>query len=680
MRLRLRRFDFRVNTSDGPFGVSLPFSPGLVVLRADNSSGKSTCLQGIIYALGLEGMLSASRAIPLPHVATSSLTAEADGRELPVLESYVTLEFENEAGQIATARRYAKHASVDTSLITVWDGPALTGDGGRLRENAYFVRRPGSAQREAGFHHWLAQFVGWQLPDVPRFDGTMSPLYLEAIFPLFFVEQKRGWGGIQAQTPTYLRIRDAGRRSAEFVLALSGGDLAARRQLLQERIVAARQQWSQAVAAFRLGANEHGIVIRGVPEQPLAEWPTEPRPSLWIAATDAREEWQPLADEIARLTAQLDELNRRLLPQADDAAPEVTAELQANLRELHEVSDIADTLHRELAIEEDQVRSLDSRITSLQDDVRRSQDAETLRRMGAPLTAVTPPDCPTCHQELPSTLLDPASAIVAMPIERNIQLLKEQVGLFQAMRSDLDSAIAAKRQQMITFDERVHALQQMVRAQRETLVSASGSPSITDVETRVHLRDRVEALINVVGRLASLNTVLAQMADTWFGLLAEQAQLRDQGTPEADKAKINALQASFLDQLRDYGFTSLPISELTISEDTYQPVYERFDLGFDLSASDMVRTIWSHRISLLEVARQFANRHAQLLVFDEPRQQSTDPLSFTALFERAGQAVGYGQQVIFATSEPEVSVRAMLRGVDHQYLGFDGKMIRPLEQ
>ena len=218
MRLRLRQFDFHINTSDGSFGVSLPFSPGLVVLRADNSSGKSTCLQGIIYALGLEGMLSASRAIPLPHVATSSLTDAAGGRELPVLESYVTLEFENEAGQIARARRYAKHGSVDTSLITVWEGPALTGDGGGLRQSAYFVRGPGSAQREAGFHHWLAQFVGWQLPEVPRFDGTLSPLYLEAIFPLFFVEQKRGWGGIQAQTPTYLRIRDVGRRSTEFVL------------------------------------------------------------------------------------------------------------------------------------------------------------------------------------------------------------------------------------------------------------------------------------------------------------------------------------------------------------------------------------------------------------------------------------------------------------------------------
>lgn len=677
MRLRLRQFELRAMTSAGPFGIRLPFDPGLVVLRADNTSGKSTCLQGIIYALGLEGMLSASHAIPLPHVATSSLTDEEFGRELGVLESHVMLEFENEAGQVATVRRYVKHGDIDTGLITVWDGPMLSSPPRFARENAYFVRRQGGAQREAGFHYWLANFVGWELPEVLRYDGTMCPLYLETIFPLFFVEQKHGWAGIQAQTPTYLRIRDVGRRNVEFVLVLSGGDLAAQRQLLQDRNAALRQQWADAVKAFRLGANQHGVAVRGVPDHPVADWTSTP--TLWLPAAESPDEWQPLSDEIDRLTAELDDLNRRVVPRAEDAAPAVGAELQASLDDLHEVTGLADALHREAAIEEDQVRSLDSRIASLDDDIRRSRDAETLREMGAPVNAVTPPDCPTCHQELPSTLLDPAAAIVPMPIERNIVLLKEQIDLFRAMRTDLDTAIAAKRQQLASFDERVHSLQQAVRAQRETLVSASGTPSIEDVERRVHLRDRIDALRAVYGRLAGLNTTLAQIAQTWSGLLEDQRRLREQGTPQMDRDKIRALQASFLDQLREYGFRSLPIGELSISEDTYLPTYEGFDLGFDLSASDMIRTIWSHRLGLLEVARRFDNRHAQLLVFDEPRQQSTDPLSFTALFRRAGTAAGSGQQVIFATSEPEDSVQDMLRGVPHQYLGFKGKMVQRLD-
>ncbi len=444
-------------------------------------------------------------------------------------------------------------------------------------------------------HRWLTDFVGWRLPEVARYDGGVSPLW---------------------------------------------------------------------------------IGVRGVPEHPATEWPVDPRPALWIAGTD---EWRPLDAEIHRLTAELSALTERVLPRAEDAAPNISVDLQATLRDLHEMTDLSEALHRELEIEADQVRSLDSRIAALNDDVRRSQDAVVLRKMGAPVSAVTPPDCPTCHQELPSTILDPAAAIVPMPIERNIQLLKEQIDLFQAMRTDLESAIAAKRQRLVAFDQRAHALQQTIRAQRETLVSASETPSIEDIERRVHLRDRIEMLTSVVSRLVTLNNTLAEMAPAWAQLRQDQARLRDQGTTGSDQVKLSALQASFLDQLTAYGFTSLPISQLTISEDTYLPVYEGFDLGFDLSASDMVRTIWAHRMGMLEVARRFEGNHAQLLVLDEPRQQSTDPLSFSALFGRAAQAAQSGQQVIFATSEPESNVRAMLGTLPHQYLGFEGKMIRRLK-
>jgi len=673
MRLRLRHFAFRATTVEGPFGVDLALSPGLVVLRGDNTSGKSTCLQGMIYALGLEGMLSPSRAVPLPHVAVASLTDDSTGRELDVLESFVMLEFENEAGDVATVRRHAKHASLDTGLVTVWDGPALAGNGDGLRETAFFVRRPGAAQREAGFHHWLAEFVGWDLPEVPRFDGDVVPLYLETIFPLFFVEQKRGWAGIQAQTPTYLRIRDVGRRNVEFVLKLAGAEVAAQREALRQKNASIRQRWEVALAAFRSGANEHGIGIQGVPDQPVSAWPTEPGASLWLAAGD---EWEPLEAEVARLRGALGALTERVIPNAGDAAPELRGELQKSLAELHELSGLADTLQRELAIEEDQVRSLDSRLVALGEDVRRSQDAEVLRSMGAPVNATLPSDCPTCHQELPTTLLDPASAIVAMPIERNIQLLKEQIALFEAMKADLRGAIDAKRQQIVVLDERARALQQVIRAARETLVSAQGAPSVEEVERRVHHRDRLEALSAVAARLSTLNFTLADLAAEWTTLLQDEVRLRQHSKSEADETKLANLQASFLEQLGEYGFTSLPISELSISRDTYLPIHEGFDLGFDLSASDMVRTIWAHRIAILETAAAYESNHSQLLVFDEPRQQSADPVSFRALLHRSSRAASSGQQVIFATSEPDANAREMLAGVDHQYLSFQGKLIQ----
>ena len=52
---------------------------------------------------------------------------------------------------------------------------------------------PGAAQREAGFHRYLAEFMGWQLPRARRFDGSETMLYLETVFPLLYIEQKAGW-------------------------------------------------------------------------------------------------------------------------------------------------------------------------------------------------------------------------------------------------------------------------------------------------------------------------------------------------------------------------------------------------------------------------------------------------------------------------------------------------------
>ena len=100
MRLRIRAIQLRVKTASTLCGADLRFEDGLVIIRADNSSGKSTVVQSMIYALGLEGMLSASHDVPLPHVMTDSI--EIDAEKMPVVESGVAVEIENADGRIAS--------------------------------------------------------------------------------------------------------------------------------------------------------------------------------------------------------------------------------------------------------------------------------------------------------------------------------------------------------------------------------------------------------------------------------------------------------------------------------------------------------------------------------------------------------------------------------------------------
>jgi hypothetical protein len=122
--MRLRQLRINVSTSDGPYGATLNFPNGLVVIWADNSMGKSTCARAILVALGMEAMLTtAQQELPLPP----AMTARLDGGQQShaVLESEIWLEIENSSGKRITVQRTVK-GNRDKNLITVHEGPALT--------------------------------------------------------------------------------------------------------------------------------------------------------------------------------------------------------------------------------------------------------------------------------------------------------------------------------------------------------------------------------------------------------------------------------------------------------------------------------------------------------------------------------------------------------------------------
>jgi hypothetical protein len=143
-----------------------------------------------------------------------------------------------------------------------------------------------------------------------------------------------------------------------------------------------------------------------------------------------------------------------------------------------------------------------------------------------------------------------------------------------------------------------------------------------------------------------------------------------------DHQKLELWGASIRQQLREYGFRSLSSSEIEISPFTYKPELEGFELQTTISASDLIRTIWAYQSGMLEVAREAQTNHPGMLVFDEPRQQSTRDVSFAALLKRASNASKCGQQVIFFTSEEKKRLKEHLRDLDHSLHEVDGRVIK----
>ena len=177
-----------------------------------------------------------------------------------------------------------------------------------------------------------------------------------------------------------------------------------------------------------------------------------------------------------------------------------------------------------------------------------------------------------------------------------------------------------------------------------------------------------------VGLLEKLRPVVEEASRARDRLLALPKERLDSD----DEAKLAALEQCVVSQLRDYGFRSFSVDTIGISRDDYRPTREGFDLGFVTSASDAIRIVWSYLLGLLEVSREYPTNHPGLLMFDEPRQQAADPVSFQALLRRAADVNRFGQQVLFATSEPPDSLKQFLGGLNYAQTTFEGMALERL--
>jgi hypothetical protein len=677
MGFQLRQLRLHVATPTGPFGTELSFVPGLNVLRAPNTSGKSTCVQAILFALGLEGMLGPAREVPLPHAMTHTIE-DADGEEHAVTSSQVLLEIIDDEERPVTIRRHPAHPRLDSNLVSVWGG-ALPSDLHDLDDRGrqdFYVRRPGAAQREAGFHHFLARRLGWSLPEVPRYQGGAVPLYLETLAPLWFVEQKRGWSGIQAQTPTYLGIRDVRRRALEFTLRLDVQERAARiEQLLTEqREISA--EWSAAVGAIQAASRPLGVSVESLPQRPTVEWPPSTQPRLRVSTAD---EWEDLPERLRTLRSELAELQSRPTPEAGSTAESETQQLRNMEEQLRRVDRLASGTSRQLELERATANDAHARLQAVNEDIRRHQDLLVLQGMGSTLDhTVTREDCPTCHKPLNDVLLDPEDVPAVLAADASVELLEKQRELFSALVQDAERVVAARESRMRALRTTASDLRSSLRAVKDSLAGPSATPSVATIERAASLRRRISDLEELRDEWLVVLERLAGLAVRWANVRSELEALRQSDYSNDDRSKLTALEESFRVQLRSFGFQSCPVEQVGLSLDDYMPTHEGFELALDFSASDGIRIIWAYLMGLLDVSREFATNHPGLVVFDEPRQQAAAELSFSVLLRRAADIANHQSQVLFATSEAPSSLARMLNGTEAHVQEYDSKVIRRL--
>ncbi|EPT7045668.1 hypothetical protein ACY5GP_000705 [Cronobacter sakazakii] len=674
MSLEIVSLDIVANTTDGRYGVTIPFSKGLFLLRMENSHGKSTCMNAIAYALGMERALGMGGAkIPFPPSLTKVLTT-IDGREINVISSFVVLQIKNSDGVTASLKRNIVGFEID-NVIYIDETHA----NGKEKRGSYFLHREGDTDRDMGFYKWLTVFLGWSLPLVPNHNGKDTPLYPSVLFPSWFVEQKKGWSSIMATIPTQFGIKEVKKRSLEFLMALDVNENILKRSAIKNGVDEVVYQWKIIKRKAEIIASKVSSVVTGIPEQPEKKF-DHYKIDLVVKEND---HIRPLTDLRAVYANELKAINAQNFEHVDDAELQLTV--------VNSISSKVDEIHRlELSLQEIsdhksyinyQIFSTNKRLANLLDDKRKYEDLKRISDSSVyESTQLLSNECPTCGAQYNDNLLDFSSQENLMTYESSLSFIKEQIKAFDFVLLDCSNQLKFKEAEQNKIESKIAALKVEINKLKNT-----DYPSLAIQEEylrhKINLENEIDEIDEAVRDITNIRLELDELHKKFNKLMAGKKSLPQRILSNNDVLKLQLLNSGLVERLKKYKFDSFDAELIEISEDNYLPTREGYDIGFDTSASDGIRIIWGYLISLFTVGQHFATNHPGVLIFDEPRQQEAKKVSFAELLRDAAETTKDRGQIIFATSEDENVLVEALDGYQYTIVSFDeidGKVIRKL--
>ncbi len=661
LSLIIEQLEIVANTNKEKFSVTIPFRKGLNIIRAENSSGKSTCVNAIAYALGLEAILGPSRRRPFPKSLYDEIyDSKSDKSSYFVHSSFVSIKISNKEGETALLTRDIKgnDQKVSVNMDHMASKDYFLGSAGTV----------GSAKSEKGFHHWLAEFLGWDLPNVVTFEGDERKLYLECVFPLFFIEQKRGWSEIQANTPNY-GIKGVKKAATEFCLGIDSFEYEKKLALLKGKVDSAEAEWD------KLRSSAEGVAdFNSVRINKLADFDVKkgvPRIEFYYLEGDALISVDAQEKALHRLT-------KRVSSKIEKSTPD-NEELNAQYSVLR-------TLHRkceenagaiELALLS--LEEVAKKLSTLNHDYDQYQQLRRLKNVGSQINAdLETRKCPICESELYDTLGNSSVKREPMTLEGNMEFIKNQIDFYTGIEKKTNSQLKELQSERKLLGSRIEKENEKLLALKEDLSDVDGA-------TKQLLRQKIEAdmLLKNVEKLKASQLELNEQAERiyseWMLSFNSLAEAKKHSPDIERRGVIKKLESLLRANLAEFGFNGA-VEAITISEKSLRPEQEGYDIVAETSASDYIRIIWAYTLALLELAgKEKDARHAGFVVFDEPRQHEANIVSFTSLIGKATESDTYEGQVIFATSLKEEELTAAC-GEEVNLICFDDYILTLQEE
>jgi predicted nucleic acid-binding Zn-ribbon protein len=612
--LNINRLKIVIKTVEKNYIFDEHFKKGLnFIASRNNTCGKSSILAAIYYCLGFEEILGGRGEKVLTSVYKSAIQ-DAD-EVIPVLESEMYLEISNGSETIVIYRT-GKNENRDNRLITVYfdtiDNMFLPEVG---TEDMY-VHMPYAATNKRGFHTFLEDFLQLSLPYIPSYDDSERKLYLQLIFSSMFIEQKQGWGDILAGMPN-LGIKESKKRIIEYILNLDTLENEKKKLnlILTENIL--KGEWKQNKDLLFDILKRYNCICEGVPVNPqiLDDDFTDKVKIRYANEMILNIYIQQLKKELSEIVI--------LNPKVGDNYDAINQELEEIEFEIESYESIIAELRYQLLAEGSSIDKLKDNLDKINIDLMNNKDAAKLQKLGADVGCLLSTGvCPTCNQKISDNLMPQNSETKVMSIDENIKHLNEQRLMLEYAfksheenRKNIDSNIQIARNKIAT-------MRRLASSLRNDLYTIDDGVSESLIQKKVELQRSIEEYEQLKIDIDDKLKFLFEISIKWKKYIADKNEFSKDKFSELDLAKLRYLENCFKSNLSKYGYRSVDTRLIKISQETYLPTIDNFDMKFDSSASDNIRAIWAFTMALMMTSSEYGGNCQNILIFDEPDQHS----------------------------------------------------------
>lgn len=666
--MKFRQLLVRLLSDDSDiYGYTINFSDGLNIVRGDNSSGKSTFVNSMIYAIGMEEIIGSKGINTLPYALKDKF--ETDGSEKRIVESTVFIELENSYGEIITLKRSIVSLTIDPKLVQIIQGPYLTSfDSANFESFHTFLHDPGAAQDVSkGFFAYFENFLGLDLPQISDNRGKTTKLYLQSLFSALIIEQKRGWTDYIASIP-YYGVSGMREKVASFIIDLDVFRKSSQLNELNLRRSKITSKWSEIVTSIRMATYNRGLSISGLNKHAVYDFD----PSLVFIGDRDDLNIISTSEIRVRLFNELSDILSREKLNSTETPSDLVKKIEEIQNRIDELLIIQGMCSSQVKINQSQLNQYRTNMKDIESDLKSNKLTLKLVEFGADEAglSIAKGNCPTCYQAVKDILASPDTVSMPMDLGENIVHLENQKRMTKSLIEGLEISIDKDKNQLVTINRNLSKLRQELVSEKRDIRSTN-SLKEADIRRKISIENRISDINNVEKEVSDYFNELSSLSETYKTVNLQIEKMSKADFSYEDWQRIKNFSYSFKRLAKEFGYRSAKLEDVELKPETLLPYLKGIELRenietpseresistrsanikSDSSASDFVRLIWSYLISLYYTSTDYDGNHLGFIIFDEPAQHSMSNKSLNEMLKTL--SITSGLQSIIAASFDE---------------------------